>query len=240
MGFLGIGSDAGASWLVEFEGGRGEVLPGGLLRATARCTAAQPLEVRAVRAALSALEEYAYEVTEDPGRAGSRTDRRWQATELWRQEVELQTGGNLQAGESRAFPLEFAVPPDAAPTFESAVLRLRWRLAVWMDVGGRDPSLEQDVFVPVIADALAGAAPDAVAERVEGARTTPRTRSAWSPGPCVRVPRSEASWRSPSGSTWPGRAWSSSSRSRPPGAPTSGSSTGSARACAPTGSHGVR
>ncbi len=169
MGLGGI-LDSGGDWTLEIEGGRDEAVPGGSLRGTASFVASRRLEARGVAASLVAHEEYAYEVTDRSARGGSRVDRRWESSDAWRQELSLSVPTVLEAGSHHSFPFEFDLPPDALPSFHSGVLRLEWRLSISMDVGGRDPSVQRDIVVPLKTETISGVDPAALEQRVEGAR----------------------------------------------------------------------
>ena len=108
-------------------------------------------------------EEYAYE-RETRDSDGRSTSREWATTELWQQETQLSGPTWIATGETRTIDVGFDVPPNAAPSFESGILRVRWRLAAWLDVGGRDPRVEQPVIVPVHPAAVAGLGPAAFQE----------------------------------------------------------------------------
>ncbi len=166
MGLGGI-LDSGGEWTLEMEGGREEAVPGGSLRGTASFVASRRLEARGVAASLVAREEYAYEVTERSARGESRVDRRWASSDAWRQELALQGPTVMEAGSQHSFPFEFRLPPDALPSFHSGVLRLQWRLSVSIDVGGRDPSVQRDIAVPLRAGTISKVDPAALDERVQ-------------------------------------------------------------------------
>lgn len=166
MGLGGI-LDSGGDWTLEIEGGKDEAVPGGSLRGTASFVASRRLQARGVAAALVAREVYAYEVTDRSARGESRVDRRWESSDAWREELALQGPRVMEAGSRHSFPFEFSLPTDAAPSFHSGVLRLEWRLSVSIDVGGRDPSVERELIVPLTAQASEGVDPTAFQERIQ-------------------------------------------------------------------------
>ncbi|MBA2571158.1 MAG: sporulation protein [Chloroflexi bacterium] len=167
MSFLG---GAKVDWGVEVDGGRFEIAPGGTLSGNVRFTARDAFEARRVVASLVGTEEYAYDVTERSGRDQSRTHRRWETHELWRQDLELMGAAAIAAGETRALPFEVSLPAGAPPTFDSGVLRVRWRASASIDIGhGIDPSVDQPILVPLSAAELASVDPAALAERHQGA-----------------------------------------------------------------------
>jgi len=166
MGLSGI-LDSGGDLTLEIEGGADRAVPGGVLRGTAAFVASRRLEARGVTASLVAREEHAYEVTDRSPRGDSRIDRRWESSDVWRQELSLQGPMIMEAGSRHTFPFELDLPPDAYPSFQSGILRLVWRLSLSIDVGGRDPSVDREIAVPFTPKALEGVDPAALAERVE-------------------------------------------------------------------------
>ncbi len=167
MGLGGI-LDSGGEWTLEIEGGEDRAAPGGSLRGTARFTASRRLEARGTSASLVASEEYAYEVTDRNARGSSRNDRRWESSDAWRQDLPLGGPAVMEAGSRHDFPFAFSPPPDALPSFHSGILRLSWRLSVSIDVGGRDPSVEREILMPLTEQALQAGDPSALAELVTG------------------------------------------------------------------------
>lgn len=159
-------SGGGVEWVLEVEGGRHVIPPGGRLRGVLRLTATRDIGARAVKASLVGVEHYAFDVTQRDSRNQSRTDRRWESQEVFRQELELMGSTSIAAGETRSLPFELALPPDAPPSLETSVLRMRWLSRAWIDVGGGlDPSAEQAILVPMTPDAVRAADPAALAER---------------------------------------------------------------------------
>jgi hypothetical protein len=140
-------------WAVTLDGGRLDVSPGGLVRATISVRPHGGLNARRVMAALVGTEEYAYDEVEHE-REGSNRGRKWGSSETWRQEVQLQGPGAIGPGEVRSFPVQLAMPVNALPSLESQALRMRWKLTAWIDVGGRDPSFDQAIVVPLTASAV--------------------------------------------------------------------------------------
>lgn len=164
MGIFGIGAPD-VDWSVALAGGRIDVQPGGRVAALVSLRPRGPLDARRIMASFAGSEEYAYE-RETRDSEGRSTRREWANNELWDQEVQLSGPVRIAAGESRAIEVAFDVPPGAPPSLESSVLRVRWRLAAWVDVGGRDPRVEQPLVVPVHPPALAGLDPSAFQEHV--------------------------------------------------------------------------
>jgi len=163
MGILGAPD---VDWSIGLEGGRMDAAPGGVLRAQIGLRAREGLDARRVMAAFVGTEEYAYQEVERE--RGSRSTRRaWDTNELAKHEIQLLGPTRLAAGEARTLPVEFQVPPNVLPSLESGVLRVRWKLAAWIDVGGRDPQVEQVVIVPLIAAALPSMASLGTAEQVQ-------------------------------------------------------------------------
>lgn len=163
MGILGAPD---VDWSIGLEGGRLDVTPGGVLRAQIGLRPRDGLDARRVMAAFVGTEEYAYEEV-DRDRQGSHTRRAWDTTELAKQEVQLLGPTRLGPGEARTLAVEFQVPPNVLPSLESGVLRVRWKLAAWIDVGGRDPQFEQALIVPLTAAALPSMASLGMAEQVQ-------------------------------------------------------------------------
>jgi len=144
MGLLGA---PGVDWSITSETGRFEAPPGGSLQVSISFRPQRALEARRVMAALVATEEYQYKQREHGQREGS-SSRTWGSAEIHRQEVQLLGPGTIGAGEMRGGPVAFSIPASGAPSFESAILRVRWKLIAWIDVGGRDARTEQAVTVP--------------------------------------------------------------------------------------------
>ena len=162
MGIFGMGAPQ-VDWSVAFAGGRIDVQAGGRVEARVSIRPRNPLEVRRIMASFRGSEEFAYE-RETRDSDGRSTSRERETTELWKQELQLSGPAWIAAGETRTIDVGFDVPPNAPPTFESRILRVRWSLAAWVDVGGRDPRVEQPVIVTVHPAALAGLGPAAFQE----------------------------------------------------------------------------
>jgi hypothetical protein len=135
-------------WSIMLEGGRSDVPPGGTLRATIGFRARDHIDARRVMAALVATEEYQY-LEREHRQTDSSSSRRWGSAEIARQEIQLLGPGRIGRGETRSGPVELSVPAAASPSLESPILRVRWKLIAWIDVGGRDPKTEQAVIVPL-------------------------------------------------------------------------------------------
>ena len=151
MGFLGAPD---VDWSIALDAGQGVVVPGSTLRATITLRPHQNLEARRVIAALIGTEEYRYSEREfDDGE--STTHQRWGSAEVGRQELQLMGPGTIAGGQPMGGPVELAVPATATPSFESRILHVRWKLAAWVDVGGRDPKAEQPIAVAMTAAQLA-------------------------------------------------------------------------------------
>lgn len=154
---FGIGGAPDVDWTVWLEAGAAALQPGSPVKAVVRLTAREPIDARRGMAAFVGTEEYAYD-HEEHSDDGRDVDRRWEKEEVVRQELEILGPGRIGAGETRDFPLAFTLPGDAPPSHESSVLRMRWKIEAWLDVGGRDPRIEQAVAVwpspaaPVIGD----------------------------------------------------------------------------------------
>jgi hypothetical protein len=163
----------GVDWQIELGSASGAFRAGDEVTATIRYVAKGRVKPRAIRAALVCTEEYVYEVLErSRGTASRPSSSSWQKrrfhNELFRQDMELSGPTELAANAPGEFALRFALPADALPSFEGGVLRLVWQLRAWMDLGGRDPSTERDIYVLAGAERLAVAA-DALAPAVQDA-----------------------------------------------------------------------
>jgi hypothetical protein len=145
---MGIFGAPDVDWSITLEGGRIDVPAGGVVRATIAFRPRGAITPRRVMAALVGTEDYQYREREIRS-SGSSSDTQWGSEDVHRQEIQLLGSGPIAAGELRSGPVEFAVPADAAPSLDSDVLKMRWRILAWMDVGGRDPKTEQQLIVPL-------------------------------------------------------------------------------------------
>ena len=142
---FGMGG-ADVDWAVWLESGAAPLQPGFPVNAVIRLTARGQVDARRGVAALVGTEEYAYDHVEH-GDTGRDVDRRWEKEDVVRQELEVLGPGRINAGETRDLRVAFTLPANAPPSHESGVLRMRWRIEAWLDVGGRDPRIEQPVVV---------------------------------------------------------------------------------------------
>ena len=140
-------------WSITLDGGRFDVAPGATLRAAISLRPHKAIDARRVMVALVATEEYQYTEREHRQTASSST-RTWGSGEVARQEIQLLGPSQIGAGETRSGPIEIVVPANATPSLESAILRVRWKLVAWIDVGGRDPKSEVAIVVPLTAAQL--------------------------------------------------------------------------------------
>jgi hypothetical protein len=145
---FGILGAPDVDWSITLEGGRVDVAAGGAVRAMVSLRPRQAIEARRVMAALVGTEEYQYRERMIRS-TGSSSNTTWGSTEISRQEIQLLGPGPIGAGELRSGPVAFVVPANASPSFEGNILRLRWKLVTWIDIGGRDPRFEQAVVVPL-------------------------------------------------------------------------------------------
>ena len=143
---FGIGGAPDVDWAVWLESGAAALQPGSQVKGLIRLTAREPIEVRRGVATFVGTEEYAYDHQEH-SETGRDVDRRWEKEDVVRQELEILGPGRIAAGETRDLPMAFTIPADAPPSHESSVLRMRWKIEAWLDVGGRDPRIEQAVAV---------------------------------------------------------------------------------------------
>ena len=162
---MGIFGGSQVDWTLELDGGSVIARPGGPFRARIGFRPRGGIEARRIMAALVGREEYAVEIV-DHDQSGRSTNRRRETSELWRQEVPLAGPGRIAPGETRATVVEFAIPPDAPPSFEGGALNVRWTLEAWIDVGGRDPRVEQPLIVAAVV-ASSGTNEPASGERVD-------------------------------------------------------------------------
>ena len=163
---FGILGAPDVDWSITLDGGRFDVAPGGTLRAMVSLRPRQSVDARRVMAALIGTEEYQYREREIRA-TGSTSDLTWGSSEIGRQELQLLGAGPIGAGEVRSGPVEIVVPVNAAPSFESKILRVRWKLVAWIDVGGRDPKFEQAIVVPLTAAQLDPAGAATMGEHVQ-------------------------------------------------------------------------
>src|SRR5438105_761966 len=147
---MGLFGSTDVDWTVALEGGRMDVAPGGMVRATISLRPRSAIEPRRILASLVGSEEYAYEEVEH-GRDGSNSSRQWRTNDVLRQDVQLSGPDRIGPGEARNLAVQFQMPPNALPSLESTALRMRWKLIASIDVGGVDPKFEQQLVVPLLA-----------------------------------------------------------------------------------------
>jgi len=150
---FGILGAPDVDWAITLDNGRVDVAPGATVNATISFRPHGAITPRRVMAALVGTEDYKYREREMT-QHGSGETTTWGHADLVRQEIQLLGPGPLGPGELRSGPVSFTVPADAPPSLESNVMRMRWRIAAWMDVGGRDPKAEQQLIVPLTVDRL--------------------------------------------------------------------------------------
>lgn len=181
----------GVDWQVELASSAGAYHPGDQVAGRVRYTPKGNTDVRAIRAALVASEQYVYMVKErgssvsfgsSKGKRRDQWERKWFSAELFRQD--LAVSGPTQLSAPGEFEFNFPLPADAAPSFDSPILRLRWQIRAWMDVGGRDPSTERDFYVITGRDRLS--VPDvALAPSVLDSSSQPPASIYLEPAPLV-------------------------------------------------------
>jgi hypothetical protein len=145
MGILGAPD---VDWTITLDGGRVDVAAGSVVRATIGFRPLGSITPRRVMAALVGTEDYRYREREMRS-SGTSSDLEWGSDDVHRQEVQLLGPGPIGAGEARSGPVEFTLPADALPSLDADILKMRWRIVAWMDVGGRDPKTEQQLIVPL-------------------------------------------------------------------------------------------
>ncbi len=163
----------GVEWQVELASPTGVYRPGDEIAGRLRYRAQGNIQVRSIKAALVGSEHYVYQVRErrtssigSSRERRSEWERRWFSDDLYRQEIDLAGPTSLAAQTPGEHPFSFRLPAEAAASFDSDVLRMRWQLRAWMDVGGRDPSTERDVYVVLTREALR--APEAALQPTAG------------------------------------------------------------------------
>src|SRR5262249_2751366 len=153
-------------WSITLDAGRIDVMPGTAVNATVSFRPHGAINPRRVMAALVGTEDYKYREREMTQHSSGESVG-WGHNDVARQEIQLLVPGPIGAGELRSGPVSFTVPADAPPSLESAVMRMRWRIAVWMDVGGRDPKAEQQLIVPLTVARLNPADAQAMGPQVQ-------------------------------------------------------------------------
>lgn len=175
MSFLGKLTGGGVDWDVQFAEGAGSsgLLPGGTVKGVARMTARRDVDARAIVAALIGLAEWKISTSRRDSDGRVVSDTTWRTDDIGRVQSVLAGPTRVVSGQTLELPFEFAVPPSAAPSFDSNVLRVKWEVEVKLDVGGVDPSANVPVRILLPASrVLANGAAlglNALAARVEGA-----------------------------------------------------------------------
>lgn len=158
MAPFGLGAPA-VDCYVEFDAGRAELAPGVGLRGVIHVTPRKQLQVNRLGGQIGGTEEYAYDET-DYDEGMRTTNRRWGSKDLLTQEVTLLGPGVLSAGVRQSVPFSFPASPSLEPSFESDIIRARWKLTFWLDVSGIDPHVEVPIYVPLLGAGLAAGPPD--------------------------------------------------------------------------------
>jgi hypothetical protein len=142
----------GVDWLIEIQSQAGAFRPGDDLIGNVRYTPKGSMDVRSIVVSLVGKEEYVLLVRSSNTRSSSRGrsgtsdwDRRSFDQEVFRQDFQASGPTKIQAAGE--IPFQFKLPADALPSFDSSVLKMRWQVRAGMDVGGRDPSTERDLYV---------------------------------------------------------------------------------------------
>ena len=125
MGLLGFGARAD----VQVELDRESVLPGEAIRVTVRATPRRELDLQEARVELVYEHEHTYRERDGTNvRTTTSTDRRVVERRL------LAQPGTLGAGIPFEQTLELTVPPDAAPTAEGKIAKVRWKVTATLAV----------------------------------------------------------------------------------------------------------
>jgi hypothetical protein len=160
----------GVDWQVELASPNGVYRPGDLVDGRVRFLPKGNMQVRSIKAALVGTEHYVYQVverrTDSQGRTRNEWERRWFADEVFREEIELAGMTNLSGQTPGEFAFSFRIPAEPLASLDTNVLRMRWQVRAWMDVGGKDPATERDVYVMLTREALR--APDGVLAPMAG------------------------------------------------------------------------
>ena len=175
MSFLGRLTGGGVTWDVRLDDGAGAgtagLLPGSTIRGTARLTAERDVDARAIVAALIGVAEWKVSSSRREGDGRVVPDTTWRTDDIGRVETVLSGPTRVANGQTLEFPFELALPPSAAPTLDSNVLRVKWELEVKLDVGGVDPSANIPVRVLLASSHVAAAGAtlglDALSPRAE-------------------------------------------------------------------------
>jgi hypothetical protein len=163
---MGIFGAPDVDWNVAMAGGRLDVAPGGTVNATISLRPKSGIDARKVMAAVVGVEEYDYNEKEIHA-TDSSTNRTTGTSELFRREVQLLGPGQIGGGEAKTASVQIPIPADALPSFETKILRVKWTLRAWVDVGGRDPETEQRLIVPLTTAQLNPADAATMGEQVQ-------------------------------------------------------------------------
>lgn len=139
----------GVVWQIELDNASGAFQPEAIVSGRVRFTPEHQIDVRATKVALVGSEHFVYSVrrASSGSNRGSTRQNQWFDEELFRQQLDLTGAASFAAGASTEFPFQFQLPQGALPSFESNVLRMRWYVRAWMDVGGNDPDAERELNV---------------------------------------------------------------------------------------------
>ena len=125
MSFLGLGAKAE----VRVELDRADVLPGDAVRVTVHVTPRRDLDLQEGRVELVYEHEHTYREREGADvRTTTKTDRKVVGRQL------LVHPGTLDAGIPFEQTLELTIPPDAAPSAEGKITKLRWKVVATLAV----------------------------------------------------------------------------------------------------------
>lgn len=145
-GFLDKLTGGGVDWTLQLEVPAAVYRPGDAVGGTVSLMPQRDIDARALVVSLIGTETYRYiERTRDSSRSGS--DERQETHELLRQDTPIGGVTRVAAGQGFTVPFQVVIPPQAPPTFQSRVLTSAWSLEVRLDVGGRDPSVEQAITI---------------------------------------------------------------------------------------------
>lgn len=175
MSFLGKLTGGGVDWDVRFaeDAWASGLLPGGMVKGTARLTASRDIDARAIVAALIGHAEWKVRTSRRDSDGRVVNDTTWRTDDIGRVESVLAGATHIASGQTLELPFEFAVPPSAPPSFDSNVLRVKWQVEVKLDVGGVDPSanVPMRILLPASQVRANGATLglNALSPRVEGA-----------------------------------------------------------------------
>lgn len=132
--------------------------PGDVIHATVSIQSASKVKVREVFAGLALWEKYQYGTTDDEG---DKT-KSWATAEDFAVRETLMGEGEIPAGFSETYHLDFPVPTNATPPYSGKIVQNRWLLRVTLDRPMKR-DISEEVEIPLIVPPP----PDAEGERTD-------------------------------------------------------------------------